>query len=200
MAREIPVFPEVGSRMTLPGVSFPSASAAWIIRSAIRSFSEPVGFWPSSLAHSFTPGRGERRWMPTRGVSPTASRMSFDRIARDYASGGGHDLDRSIRPADERVMRSATTRSCVSISERMGYPSVMRRRLVLASLLVCALLIASACSQPRVIIDTPQAAQTAGDQALGRNPAQPTPEQIAHWGGLALIAQPYIQYLFAPPE
>ena len=76
----------------------------------------------------------------------------------------------------------------------------MRRRLVLASLLVCALLIVSACSRPRVIIDTPPAAQTAGDQTLGRNPAQPTPEQIAHWGGLALIAQPYIQYLFAPPE
>src|SRR5437867_5766165 len=198
MASEIPVLPEVGSRMTLPGPSFPSPSAVWIIRSAIRSFSEPVGFWPSSFAHSFTAGRGERRWMPTSGVSPTASRMSFDRIARNYASDGGHDLDRPIRPADETDMKSADTRSRVCISKRMGYPSSMLRRLVLASLPICALLIASACTQPRVIVDSPTpASQVAGQQALD---GQPTPEQIAQWGGLAVIAQPYIQYLFAPPE
>jgi len=69
---------------------------------------------------------------------------------------------------------------------------------VLASLPICALLIASACTQPRVIVDSPTpASQVAGQQALD---GQPTPEQIAQWGGLAVIAQPYIQYLFAPPE
>ena len=69
---------------------------------------------------------------------------------------------------------------------------------MLASLPICALLIASACTQPRVIVDSPTpASQVAGQQALD---GQPTPEQIAQWGGLAVIAQPYIQYLFAPPE
>jgi hypothetical protein len=78
----------------------------------------------------------------------------------------------------------------------------MLRRLVLASLPVCVLLIASACSQPRVIVDSPPPATPAsGAQAPdGQEPAQPTPDQIAQWGGLAVIAQPYIQYLFAPPE
>src|SRR5437899_626860 len=87
MAREIPVLPDVGSRMTLPGRSVPSTSAASIIRSAIRSVSAPVWFCPSTLAQS------------------------------------------------------------------------------------------SDAEAP-----------------------QPTPEQVAQWGGLAVIAQPYIQYLFAPPE
>jgi hypothetical protein len=82
----------------------------------------------------------------------------------------------------------------------------MSRKLLLASLPVCALLIGSACSQPKVIVDTPAPSgpsranqaviQTDGSEA----PARPTPEQIAKWGGLALIAQPYVQYLFAPPE
>jgi len=73
---------------------------------------------------------------------------------------------------------------------------------VLASLPVCALLIASACSQPRVIVDnpTPAGQGSASQSSDARAPAQPTPEQIAQWGGLAVIAQPYIQYLFAPPE
>jgi hypothetical protein len=76
----------------------------------------------------------------------------------------------------------------------------MLRRFVLASVPVCALLVAAACSQPRVIVDTPpppgQSSQSTDRQA----PAQPTPEQIEQWGGLAVIAQPYIQYLFAPAE
>lgn len=78
----------------------------------------------------------------------------------------------------------------------------MLRRLVLASLPVCALLIASACSQPRVIVDsqTPAAQAAGSDPSGAQAPAQPTPEQIAQWGGLAVIAQPYVQYLFAPPE
>ena len=77
----------------------------------------------------------------------------------------------------------------------------MLRRFVLASLPVCALLIASACSQPRLIVDSPTpAAEVPGLSSDAQAPAQPTPEQIAQWGGLAVIAQPYIHYLFAPPE
>ncbi len=83
---EIPVLPEVGSRMVLPGASSPEASAASIIALAIRSFVEPVGFWPSSLAHRRTPGLGLMLGSPTSGVSPIASRMSGWRIAGDYGS------------------------------------------------------------------------------------------------------------------
>src|SRR6266568_1977587 len=84
MASEMPVFPDVGSRMILSGVSEPSASACSTILLAMRSLSEPVGFEPSSFAHSLTLGFGDRRGMPTSGVLPMASRMSFARMRGDY--------------------------------------------------------------------------------------------------------------------
>jgi len=78
----------------------------------------------------------------------------------------------------------------------------MLRRLTLASFPIFALLIASACTQPRVIVDRPAPpGQATGTQSSdAQSPPRPTPEQLAQWGGLAVIAQPYIQYLFAPPE
>ncbi len=76
MASAMPVLPEVGSRTTLSGVSAPESSAISIIFLAIRSFVEPVGLLPSSLAHSRTAGFGDILGMPTSGVLPTASRMS----------------------------------------------------------------------------------------------------------------------------
>src|SRR6266542_3802153 len=105
MASEMPVFPEVGSRITDPGCSFPSTSAAFTMARAIRSLSDPVGFCPSSLAHRRTPGFGERRSMPTSGVSPMASRMSFARIRGDYRSGDRHGdsgFTHAAPPAFER--------------------------------------------------------------------------------------------------
>src|SRR5947207_7052567 len=83
----MPVFPEVGSRMMRPGVSEPSASACSIIFLAMRSLSEPVGLAPSSLAHSRTDGFGLSRGIPTSGVLPIASRMSFARTSPDYPRG-----------------------------------------------------------------------------------------------------------------
>jgi len=77
IASAIPVLPDVGSRITLPGRSSPDASAASIIAFAIRSFVEPVGFCPSSLAHSRTPGFGDIEGMPTSGVFPIASSTSW---------------------------------------------------------------------------------------------------------------------------
>jgi hypothetical protein len=73
IASEMPVLPEVGSRIVLPGRSVPSSSAFSIIRSATRSFTEPVGLRSSSLAHNRTPSPGDRRGSPTSGVSPSAS-------------------------------------------------------------------------------------------------------------------------------
>src|SRR2546425_6315871 len=78
----MPVLPEVGSRIVRPGASSPDSSAASIIFFAIRSFVEPVGLLPSSLAQRRTCGLGHMLVIPTSGVSPIASRMSVERIKR----------------------------------------------------------------------------------------------------------------------
>jgi len=67
------VFPEVGSRIVVPAAISPSFSAASIMKSAARSFTDPVGFLSSSLAHSRTSGPGDRAGRPTSGVRPTES-------------------------------------------------------------------------------------------------------------------------------
>ena len=77
MASEIPVLPDVGSRIVHPGRRVPSFSARSIIASAGRSLIEPVGLRSSSLAHSRTSGLGDSRGSPTSGVPPTdSSRLS----------------------------------------------------------------------------------------------------------------------------
>src|SRR5574343_1410350 len=77
MARAISVLPEVASISVSPGLMSPRASARMIIDSAGRSFTEPAGLLPSSLARmtlprlSFSaPGMRTRR---TNGVFPTKS-------------------------------------------------------------------------------------------------------------------------------
>ena len=73
IAREIPVLPDVGSKIVAPGFSEPSRSAASIIESAARSFTEPVGFRSSILAHKRTFGDGDNFGNPINGVWPTES-------------------------------------------------------------------------------------------------------------------------------
>jgi hypothetical protein len=73
IASEIPVLPDVGSRIVQPGRSRPSFSASTSIRSAARSLIDPVGLRSSSLAHSRTSADGDNRGNPTSGVSPMAS-------------------------------------------------------------------------------------------------------------------------------
>jgi hypothetical protein len=171
MAREIPVLPDVGSRMTLPGRNRPSASAASIIRRAIRSFSEPVGFWPSSFAHIWTEGFGDRRWIPTRGVSPMAPRISSARIA------------------SRLWQRRPTGPRSVLFFGLLGYPSTMFRRLALASVPL-VILFGSACtSGPSIVVVPPAPTTPATTQTL--------PEGSF---GFAAIAQPFFQYIFAPQE
>jgi hypothetical protein len=80
MASEMPVLPEVGSRIVHPGVRLPSFSACSNIFRAARSLIEPVGFWSSSFAQSRTSGVGESRGRPTSGVPPTDSRRESKRI------------------------------------------------------------------------------------------------------------------------
>ena len=72
-ASEMPVLPEVGSRMVWPGESRPSCSARSTMYFAMRSFTDPVGFWPSSLAWMRTDRFGERALISTSGVCPTSS-------------------------------------------------------------------------------------------------------------------------------
>ena len=68
------MFPLVGSTIVPPGRSFPSRSAASIMRIPMRSFTLPPGFMYSSLASSVAPSSRPTRWRRTSGVFPTRSR------------------------------------------------------------------------------------------------------------------------------
>ena len=52
LAKPIPVFPEVGSMITVSGFKMPFASASSSIALATRSFTDPAGLKYSSLASS----------------------------------------------------------------------------------------------------------------------------------------------------
>ena len=67
------MLPEVGSTIVPPGLSSPSRSAASIIASPMRSFTEPPGFRYSSLARIVPGTSGEIRSSRTIGVPPTRS-------------------------------------------------------------------------------------------------------------------------------
>src|SRR5690348_5393500 len=95
MAREMPVLPEVGSKMVAPGASSPSFSAWSIMKNAARSLTEPVGLRSSSLAHRRTSVAGERRGSPTSGVLPTESSSESYRIRLALPARG----PRPVRPA-----------------------------------------------------------------------------------------------------
>jgi hypothetical protein len=128
MASPMPVFPLVGSTIRSPGWRSSSRSAVSIMASAGRSFAEPPGLNPSSLAATVAPV-GERTW--TSGV-PMASRMdSF--IDVQYAlvvqrRAGGDSECRKVRElsADPK-----------SVYRRTGQPRKppAARRLRLAALL-----------------------------------------------------------------
>ena len=75
----MPVLPEVGSMMVLtPGLILPAFSAASIIETPMRSFTDDIGLKNSSLARisAVTPSRWGRRLRRTRGVAPMVSVMS----------------------------------------------------------------------------------------------------------------------------
>ena len=76
IAREMPVLPDVGSRIVWPGWIAPFSSASSISERATRSLTEPVGLCDSSFAQMRTPGLGERRLSSTSGVLPMAWTMS----------------------------------------------------------------------------------------------------------------------------
>ncbi len=76
IASEMPVLPEVGSRIVWPGRIRPRSSASSISARATRSLTEPVGLKDSILAQMRTPGLGLRRLSSISGVLPIAATMS----------------------------------------------------------------------------------------------------------------------------
>src|SRR5262245_6517217 len=73
-ARAMPVLPDVDSTIVFrPGSMRPSASAASIIATPIRSLTLPAGLYASSFPISSAPQSGATRVSPTIGVLPTRS-------------------------------------------------------------------------------------------------------------------------------
>jgi hypothetical protein len=72
-ASAMPVLPDDGSMMRLPGERVPSLSASSISDLAMRSFTEPNGFWLSILARIRTLGFGLSWLTSTIGVLPIIS-------------------------------------------------------------------------------------------------------------------------------
>src|ERR1700710_1617373 len=102
----MPVLPEVGSRIVCPGSIAPSASAFSIIERATRSFTEPVGLWPSSLAKIRTSSFGERRLSSTRGVLPIDSTTSPKRPPQGLFKTGSGAMALPGPPTSESVARA----------------------------------------------------------------------------------------------
>src|SRR5687768_16096833 len=109
MARAMPVLPEDGSMIVRPGTRSPSRSAAASMARAMRSFTEPAGFWPSSLARIRTFGLGLSWLTSTMGVSPIRSSTEAW-TAMIGASAAGHSrqdgdlvalLERGVELAQE---------------------------------------------------------------------------------------------------
>ncbi len=73
IAIAMPVLPEDGSMIVRPGVRVPSSSASVIIASAMRSLTDPAGFWPSIFARMRTSGFGLSSLTSTIGVLPIMS-------------------------------------------------------------------------------------------------------------------------------
>jgi hypothetical protein len=73
MARPTPVLPDVGSTMTPPGRSSPEASAASIMRTAMRSLTDPPGLKYSTLASTWAGIPAETLCNRTSGVLPISS-------------------------------------------------------------------------------------------------------------------------------
>jgi len=74
MARPTPVLPEVASTINPPGLSRPSRSAASIIATPMRSFTEPPGLKNSALAYTGVRMPCVTAFSRTRGVQPIVSR------------------------------------------------------------------------------------------------------------------------------
>ncbi len=75
-ASAIPVFPLVGSMISLPGPRTPRSSASQIIDAPIRHFTEYPGFRPSILASTVACAPPTTRFSFTSGVRPILNELS----------------------------------------------------------------------------------------------------------------------------
>ena len=76
IARAMPVFPLVGSRMIVSGLIRPACSAASIMDTPMRSFTLPAGLKDSSLAATSATAPAVTRRSRTSGVCPISCVMS----------------------------------------------------------------------------------------------------------------------------
>src|SRR5271157_2985348 len=72
----MPVFPLVGSTISMPGLSTPRFSASQIIAAPIRHFTEYAGFLPSILASTVAFAPSVTRLSLIRGVLPMLKELS----------------------------------------------------------------------------------------------------------------------------
>gem|GEM_PF-2780885 len=73
----MPVLPEVGSTTitSFPGPRVPALSACSIMARAMRSFTDRIGLYDSSLTHTSADPSSASLFNRTRGVLPMVSRM-----------------------------------------------------------------------------------------------------------------------------
>ena len=139
-AREMPVLPLVGSRIVRLEPSSPSRSAWSIIFRAMRSFTLPVGFCPSSLAKIRTSALGLMRCSSTIGVFANGGQDSFVGQPRCHTAclgvpqvsclalslvGSGRRCQLGIRrrqPAEDLVVDEFGDRGVVSAQRAFGVP------------------------------------------------------------------------------
>ncbi len=98
-----------------PGLRMPSFSASSIMARAIRSFTEPPGFWPSSLIRMRTSGFGLSWLMSTSGVLPISSStepcavIAWRRRVRDRAPGNRREDGDLVAIGDRSGQRRQVT-------------------------------------------------------------------------------------------
>src|SRR6266851_6166511 len=88
-ARAMPVLPDDGSSSVWPGFREPSFSASSIMQRAMRSLTEPKGFWPSSFTSRRASGLGDSELTSTSGVLPISPRTLVKAAIRGRPSGAG---------------------------------------------------------------------------------------------------------------
>ena len=117
IASEMPVLPEVGSRIVWPGAIAPFSSASSISARATLSLTEPVGLRDSSFAQMCTPGFGERRGSSISGVLPIDCTMS------PYRPPQGRFLSLSTAITSRNIAGSGGVAGKASMAKRRRPPS-----------------------------------------------------------------------------
>jgi hypothetical protein len=121
------VLPLVGSTISEePRSIWPSASAASIIATPMRSLTDPPGLKYSSLAQTSAPTPSPRRSRATIGVLPTTSPASRPiRVAAPASVGGVTDIAPKLQPAaDPRAWRRSIAAPAASPPVRGAAQSV----------------------------------------------------------------------------